>query len=123
MPAAVGTQHTSPRRAASIANAVEELQNLNSAFSAQPDRIAIVRGLDPAALLVESAQFPSQRANAVPVVEEIVHHLVYLMLHHALAQHQPDLVVVGSHLERQISHPRRIETSRGQGGLQLLRQL
>src|ERR1700723_2617230 len=74
-------------------------------------------------LLVQTAQPPSQCTNTVAVIKQIAHHLVNLAQHRALAQNASDFLIVGGHSMRELSYPRRIETSRGQGSLQLLRQV
>ncbi len=100
MPAAVGTQQPSLEGTASIANAIEELQNLDAAFSSQSNGIAKPGGFHQAMLFIQRAQLPSQGANAVSMVEKIAHHLVDLALHHALAQHRSELVLAGPHRRR-----------------------
>src|SRR5271166_4712074 len=54
VPTAVGTQHTRIARAPSIANTVEELQNLNHALTTNTDGISIVGRFHEALPIAES---------------------------------------------------------------------
>src|ERR1700719_467776 len=85
VPTAVDSQHARIARAPSIANAVEELQNLNRALAPDTDGIAITSRLHGFVFMRETFQQPRQFAYAVAMVVQIPHDLVYAALYHAFA--------------------------------------
>ena len=84
-PAAVRAHHVRIAHAASVANAIEVLQDLDRALAAQPDRIAIASSIYGTALLRERAHDIGELTNAFAVVEQIMHDLIHRALRDQLA--------------------------------------
>ena len=84
-PAAVRAHHVRIAHAASVANVIEVLQDLDCTLAAQPDRIAIASGIYGTALLRERAHDIGEFTDAFAVVEEIMHDLIHGALRDQLA--------------------------------------
>src|ERR1700682_164307 len=97
VPTAVDTQHPRIACAPSIANAVEELQNLNRALAPHSDDIAKVGRFHGTVFGHEVLDHPGEFAYAIAVVVEIAHDLVHAALYQALAQHRPHLLIRHAH--------------------------
>src|SRR3981189_158775 len=111
VPTAVDTQHPRIACAPSIANAVEELQNLNRALAPDPDGIAKAGRVHGAEFIHEALHHPGKFVYTVAVVEEIVHDLVDAALHHALTQHRPHLVFRRPYGMGEITNPGWVEAA------------
>ena len=89
-PAAIGSHYMSIAMKASITNAVQELQKLNSALAAKRGRIAKVRCAYCATVLVcLKSHDRRQFMNDIAMIKEIAYHLEQLTASRELAQQLP----------------------------------
>src|ERR1700752_58986 len=97
--------------AASVSNAIEELQDLDRALSAELDRVAIVPRFDDVVLARERRENVRELVDAPAVVEEIAHDLMPGAAGDELAKPAAYLLFRRVHRGGEIAHPRRIEAS------------
>lgn len=123
VPAAVLAQNMGIMNPARVADAVEELQDLDGSFAAQPDRISIIRGIDTASFPSQRSDDASQCVDAFAVVEQVVHDLADRSACYLPAQNLAHPFLRLSNCGGQISHPGRLGTRLRYERLQLTSEL
>ncbi|HTL22361.1 MAG TPA: hypothetical protein VL220_16715 [Steroidobacteraceae bacterium] len=101
-----------------VADAVEELQDLNGTLATQPDRIAELPGAYSAALARAGLDDRGQFADPPAIVEQVAHDLVNAALSELLAQHRAHALLRLAHGGGKIAHPGRVEATRREQRLQ-----
>ncbi len=97
--------------ASSVANAIEELQDLDAALAAQADGIAESGRIHRAAGLRQLRDDRGQLGNAGRCIEQIRYHLEQFATCGGAAQNGADLVFGQADVGGQGAHPRRIEAT------------
>src|SRR5215468_6003075 len=108
-PSALAAQHVRSTNAARVADAVEELENLDRALAPEAQRIAEARRVHRTMLAMTGAEDRRELRDCSAVVVQIAHHLVHIALAHELAQYGAHSLLGFVHAGGQIAHPGRIE--------------
>ena len=94
--------------ASRVADAIEELQNLNRTLATEPDGVSITRRIDAAVFSRKRSNYLCQRADAVSIVEQIMHDLTNGALRNLFAQDLSHAFLGLLNRCGQLSHPRRL---------------
>src|SRR5690349_20718683 len=91
-PAAVLAQNVLVLNASCVADAIEEFQNLNGPFTAEPDRVSVARGIHAASFVSQRGDHAGERVDAIAVVEQVMHDLTDGSASDLLAKNLPHAI-------------------------------
>ena len=97
--------------AARVADAIEELENLDRALAPEADRITEARRVHRTMRAMTGIEDRRELRDRITIVVQVAHHLVHIALADELAQHGAHSLLALVHGRGEISHPRRIEAS------------
>src|SRR5215468_11072766 len=86
-PSALAAQHVRSTNAARVADAIEELENLDRALAPEAHRITEARRVHRTMRAMTGIEDRRELRDRVAIVVQVAHHLVHIALTHELAQH------------------------------------